>query len=60
MPPFVVEPYLQNGRLVKLNITDESIAPTATLPVYAAHVRDRPLGGGGNWLLENVRDCLLT
>jgi DNA-binding transcriptional LysR family regulator len=60
MPPFVVQRYLQDGRLVKLNIADESIAPTGTLPVYAAHVRDRPLGRGGSWLLENLRNRLLT
>lgn len=55
MPPFVVEPYLSDGRLVKLNISDESISPTGTLPVYAAHVRGRPLGRGGSWLLDDLR-----
>jgi DNA-binding transcriptional LysR family regulator len=55
MPPFVVEPYLSDGRLVELNISDESISPTGTLPVYAAHVRGRPLGRGGSWLLDDLR-----
>ena len=59
MPPFVVEPYLANGRLVKLDIADEGISPTGTLPVYAAHVRDRPLGRGGGWLLEDLRKRLV-
>ncbi|PMS16925.1 LysR family transcriptional regulator [Trinickia dabaoshanensis] len=60
MPPFVVEPYLKDGRLVKLDISDESIAPSGTLPVYAAHSRDQPLGRGGSWLLENLQKRLLA
>ena len=58
MPPFVVEPHLRAGRLIELNISDESISPTATLPVYAAHVRGRPLGRGGSWLLDDLRKRL--
>lgn len=56
MPPFVVEPYLTDGGLTQLDIADEGISPTGTLPVYAAHVRDRPLGRGGNWLLDDLRN----
>ncbi|MEO7065550.1 MAG: hypothetical protein ABI114_01460, partial [Rhodanobacter sp.] len=59
MPSFVIEPHLATGCLVKLGIVDEGIAPTGTLPIYAAHVRDRPLGRGGSWLLENLRDRLM-
>ncbi len=59
MPPFVIEPYLTDGRLVKLDIADEGISPTGALPIYAAHVRDRPLGRGGSWLLENLRSRLI-
>jgi len=55
MPPFVVEPYLKDGRLVRLDIADEGISPTGTLPIYAAHARDQPLGRGGSWLLEDLR-----
>ena len=58
MPPFVVEPYLLDGRLVKLDISDESVSPTETLPVYAAHVRGRPPGRGGSWLLDDLRKRL--
>ena len=58
MPPFVVEPYLLDGRLVKLDIADESISPTGTLSVYAAHVRARPPGRGGSWLLDDLRKRL--
>jgi DNA-binding transcriptional LysR family regulator len=55
MPPDVVDPHLQAGRLVRLEVNDESIAPTNTLHVYAAHARDRPLGIGGMWLLDDLR-----
>lgn len=55
MPPFVVAPYLDDGRLVKLAIADEGLAPTGRLPVYAAHARNRPLGRAGSWLLEDLR-----
>ena len=58
MPPFVVEPYLKDGRLVKLTISDESISPTGTLPIYAAHLRGRPLGQAGSWLLDNLQKRL--
>lgn len=58
MPPFVIEPYLTDGRLVELDISDESISPTGMLPIYAAHVRGRPLGRGGSWLLDNLRKRL--
>ncbi len=58
MPPFVVERHLKNGRLVLLDIVDESVSPTGTLPIYAAHVRGRPLGRAGSWLLDNLRTRL--
>lgn len=58
MPPFLVDPYLRNGRLIKLDIADESILPTAVLPVYAAYARSRPLGQAGSWLLDDLRTRL--
>lgn len=58
MPPYVIQPYLTNGSLVQLDITDESAAPTRSLPVYAAHIRDRQLGQGGRWLLDDLRKRL--
>lgn len=58
MPTYVVEPYLEDGRLVKLDISDEGISPKGALPVYAVHLRDRPLGRGGSWLLENLQKRL--
>ena len=55
MPPYLVVSHLAAGRLVELDLTDETIAPTRALPVYAAHVRDRHLGRGGRWLLDDLR-----
>ena len=60
MPPFVIEPYLQDGRPVILDVQAQGINRNATLPVYAAHVRDQPLGRGGSWLLEDLRKRLST
>ncbi|HEY0191252.1 MAG TPA: LysR family transcriptional regulator [Kofleriaceae bacterium] len=55
MPPFLIEPYLADGRLVELDVSDETLAPSRPLPIYAAHVRDRPLGRAGRWLLDDLR-----
>lgn len=58
MPHYLVAPYLADRRLVELEITDEYAAPTQSLPVYAAHVRNRQLGLGGRWLLDDLRKRL--
>lgn len=58
LPAYVVAPYLAAGRLVELDLADDSVVPTQPLPVYAAHVRDRPLGRGGRWLLDDLRQRL--
>ena len=58
MPAHVVEPHLASGRLVTLRIADPTIAPTRSLPVYAAHARNRHLGRGGRWLLDDLRQRL--
>jgi len=55
MPPALVASHLAKGRLVELEIDDETIAPSTALPVYAAHVRDRHLGKAGRWLLDELR-----
>jgi DNA-binding transcriptional LysR family regulator len=55
MPPYVVDAHIRAGELVELEVHDQSIAPTNTLPVYAAHARSRPLGLGGMWLLNDLR-----
>ncbi len=58
MPRYLIKPYLADRRLVKLEISDESVAPARPLPVYAAHIRDRHLGRGGRWLLDDLRKRL--
>lgn len=60
MPPDVVNAHLQAGRLVRLEVDDESIAPSNTLHVYAAHARARPLGIGGMWLLDDLKRRLAS
>lgn len=58
MPPYFIQPYLDDRRLVELRVADDSIAPSRPLPIYAAHVRDRPLDRGGRWLLDDLRKRL--
>jgi DNA-binding transcriptional LysR family regulator len=58
LPLALARPHLAARRLVRLDLSDESIAPTRPLPVYAAHVRDRPLGRAGRWLLDDLRTRL--
>lgn len=53
MPAHVVEEHRASGRLVELALAD--VEPARTLPIYAAHVRDRHLGRGGRWLLDELR-----
>ncbi len=36
----------------------EQAEPNRPLSVYAAHVRDKPLGLGGRWLLDDLRKRL--
>ena len=58
MPRDFVDRYITRGRLVALKISDESVTPSRPLPVYAAHVRNRTLGRGGRWLLDDLRKRL--
>src|SRR5471032_1395623 len=58
MPPYIVDAHLKAGKLVKLEVHNESIAPKNRLPVYAAHAQSRPLGLGGMWLLNDLRQRL--
>ena len=60
MPSFVVDRHLAEGRLVELDISDDSIVPRGSIPVYAAHVRTRALGQGGCWLLRDLQGRLAT
>lgn len=58
MPRHIVTPMLQDGRLVALSIPDESVMPSTSLLIYAAHARDKPLGTAGAWLLATLRQRL--
>lgn len=59
MPSHLVEAMLQDGRLVRLQTEDQRVMPGTRLLAYAAHVRTRPLGPVGNWLLNDLRQRLV-
>jgi DNA-binding transcriptional LysR family regulator len=54
MPQQLVSPLLTAGRLLRLSIEDDP-APSGSLTIYAAHMRDRLLGRAGGWLLDDLR-----
>ncbi|MER2193317.1 LysR family transcriptional regulator [Methylobacterium brachiatum] len=56
MPEDLVAPFLKDGRLAMLRIDEELAAKAGTLTVYAAHMRDRPLGRAGRWLLNDLQN----
>ncbi|QXQ07757.1 LysR family transcriptional regulator [Sphingosinicellaceae bacterium] len=55
MPERLVAPHIATGRLVALVIEDDPAGPKGSLTVYAAHMRDHPLGRAGTWLLTNLQ-----
>ncbi|MER9303334.1 LysR family transcriptional regulator [Mesorhizobium sp. M0293] len=55
MPEYLVTPLLAEGRLVPLPIKDDPAGAHGPLTIYAAHMRDRPLGRAGAWLLDNLQ-----
>jgi len=54
IPSHIVKPYLANGRLVELVISDPAVAP-GFIPIFAAHERSRPPRPAARWLLENLQ-----
>src|SRR5450830_95844 len=58
MPKHIVEPMLKDGSLVLLETHDQKVVPSTRLLIYAAHIRDKPLGPVGTWLLNNLRQRL--
>ncbi|HET8850025.1 MAG TPA: LysR family transcriptional regulator [Marinobacter sp.] len=56
MPENMVIPYIQSGALVELKIEDDPNEKQPPLNIYAAHVRDRPVGVAGRWLLEAIQN----
>jgi DNA-binding transcriptional LysR family regulator len=57
MPSHIVAPFLADGRLTELRISDPGVTP-AFVPIYAAHERSRPPRPAARWLLENLRERL--
>jgi DNA-binding transcriptional LysR family regulator len=58
MPEHLVSQSIAEGRLVRLVMADDS-APQGELIIYAASMRDRPLGLAGRWLLNDLRTRLV-
>lgn len=59
MPPYLVEPHIAAGRLKVLDISAEGVPQAGSLQVYAAHIRNRPLGRAGSWLLHDLQRRLM-
>jgi DNA-binding transcriptional LysR family regulator len=57
MPEHLIIQPLAEGRLVRLEIADDGARED--LIIYAAHMRDRPLGPAGRWLLNNLKQQLI-
>ncbi len=55
MPAGLVAPYITEGRLHPLIIADDPSDIRGSLMIYAAHLRDRPLGRAGSWLLASLQ-----
>ena len=53
MPEHLITQLLADGRLVRLELADDGAREDLT--IYAAHMRDRPLGPAGRWLLDDLK-----
>lgn len=54
MPQHLVQPHLNAGSLVRLDIDDPGVLP-GSIGLYAIHGRQRPLGLGARWLLAQLQ-----
>lgn len=54
MPRHLVQPLIDDGRLVQLTIDDSCLLP-GSFGLFAIHVRSRPLGLGARWLLAELQ-----
>lgn len=59
MPPYIVQPHIAAGRLMVLDIAADGLSQAGSLPIYAAHMRNRPLGRAGSWLLHDLQRRLM-
>ena len=57
MPAHLVEEQIADGRLVALDIEDDS-APPGGLTIHAARRRDSPLGPAGRWLMDRLAGAM--
>lgn len=55
MPAGLVAPFIAEGRLASLAILDDPAGAQGSLTIYAARLRDRPLGRAGSWLLADLQ-----
>ena len=60
MPERLVAPHLTAGHLMPLVIEDDPAGAKGSLTIYAAHLRDRPLGRAGSWLLANLQTQFMS
>lgn len=54
MPVHLVSSLIEAGQLLELSLVDDT-TPRDGLTIYAAHLRSRPLGPAGQWLLDKLR-----
>jgi DNA-binding transcriptional LysR family regulator len=54
MPQHLVQPHLDAGRLVALDVQDPGVLPVA-IGLFAIHDRQRPLGLAARWLMEELQ-----
>jgi DNA-binding transcriptional LysR family regulator len=52
MPGHLISRHLSDGRLVQLSLSED-------LAIYAAGMRDRPLGRAGRWFLDDLKARLV-
>jgi DNA-binding transcriptional LysR family regulator len=59
MPEHLIARHLADGGLVQLPLS-EDLAPPGDLTIYAASLRNRPLGRAGRWLLDDLKARLVA
>lgn len=60
MPEQLVAPHIAEGRLTRLEIEADPARGAGPLTIYAAHLRDRPLGRAGGWFLNDLQRRLVA
>jgi DNA-binding transcriptional LysR family regulator len=58
MPQTLVMALINEGRLARLTIENDPARASGPLTIYAAHMRNRPLGRAGRWLLDDLHKRL--